>query len=399
MNELLRHSAFVRFWFARIAANAGTQMLFLAVGWHMYELTRSAWDLGMVGLFQFAPALASTLIAGHVADRWHRARLVATCMLVQTAAALVLVWLTLHDGASRESLLVLSLVLGGIRPFQMAAQQALVPMLVPASLLARAMAISSAGLQVSVIAGPAIGGLLFAAGVNAIYIACTLLFCVAAIMCYLVKYEHVVAAPEPVTARTLLAGVRFIGTNRLLLGAASLDLFAVLLGGATALLPIFARDILEVGPQGLGLLRSAPAVGSLFMGIYLARHPLISGVGRKLLISVAIYGLCMVAFGLSRSFLFSLAILALSGCADTISVVIRHTLTQLETPDHMRGRVAAANTLFIGSGNQLGEFESGVTAAAFGPVPSVVLGGIGTICVSIAWARLFKPLALRQTLN
>jgi hypothetical protein len=311
-------------------------------------------------------------------------------MLVQTAAALVLVWLTLHDGASRESLLVLSLVLGGIRPFQMAAQQALVPMLVPASLLARAMAISSAGLQVSVIAGPAIGGLLFAAGVNAIYIACTLLFCVAAIMCYLVKYEHVVAAPEPVTARTLLAGVRFIGTNRLLLGAASLDLFAVLLGGATALLPIFARDILEVGPQGLGLLRSAPAVG---------RHPLISGVGRKLLISVAIYGLCMVAFGLSRSFLFSLAILALSGCADTISVVIRHTLTQLETPDHMRGRVAAANTLFIGSGNQLGEFESGVTAAAFGPVPSVVLGGIGTICVSIAWARLFKPLALRQTLN
>ena len=398
MNELLRHSAFVRFWFARIAANAGTQMLFLAVGWHMYELTRSAWDLGMVGLFQFAPALASTLIAGHVTDRWHKARLVATCMLVQTAAALVLVWLTLHDGASRESLLVLSLVLGGIRPFQMAAQQALIPTLVPASLLARAMAISSAGLQVSVIAGPAIGGLLFAAGVNAIYIACTVLFCLAAVMCYLVKYEHVVVAPEPVTATTLLAGIRFIGSNRLLLGAASLDLFAVLLGGATALLPIFARDLLDVGPQGLGLLRAAPAVGSLFMGIYLTRHPLSSGVGPKLLVAVALYGVCMIAFGLSTSFILSLAVLALSGSADTVSVVIRHTLTQMETPDHMRGRVAAANTLFIGSGNQLGEFESGVTAAAFGPVASVVLGGLGTICVSIAWAKLFKPLAQRQTL-
>ena len=399
MKELLRHESFVRLWFARIAANAGTQMLFLAIGWHMYELTNSAWDLGMVGLFQFGPALASTLVAGLVVDRYHRARLVAICMAAQTVAAVFLVWSTLDHEVGRGTLLALSLILGAIRPFQMAAQQALIPMLVPAHLLARAMAISSAGLQVSVIGGPAIGGLLFVAGVNTVYIACAALFSIAAVMCAMVRYEHVVAAREPVTAKTLLAGIRYIGTNRLLLGATSLDLFAVLLGGSTALLPIFARDILDVGPQGLGLLRSAPAVGSLFMGVYLARHPLTSGVGRKLLMAVAVYGLCMIGFGLSRSFLFSLFILALSGAADSISVVIRHTLTQLETPDNMRGRVAAANTLFIGSGNQLGEFESGVTAAAFGPVASVVLGGLGTIAVSIAWARLFKPLARRETLE
>jgi len=398
MKELLRHGSFVRFWLARLAGNTGTQMLMLAIGWHMYELTGSAWDLGLVGLFQFAPAFATTLFAGHVADRHHRARIVAICQAVQACAAIFLASASSTNAASREMLLGMSAVLGAIRPFQMSAQQALVPTLVPAALLSRAMAFSSSGMQATVIGGPALGGLLFTAGLNTVYFSCAALFCVGALTCLAVRYEHVPPRREPVSAQTLLAGARYIGANRLLLGAVSLDLFAVLLGGATALLPIFAKEILHVGPQGLGLLRAAPAVGALLVGVSLARHPLGSGVGTKLLVSVAVYGACMVAFGLSTSFVFSLLVLAVSGGADMVSVVIRQTLMQLETPDHMRGRVAAVNTLFIGASNQLGEFESGVTAAIVGPVGSVVAGGVGTILVALAWARLFKPLARRESL-
>ena len=398
MKELLQHGSFVRLWLARVAANAGTQMVMLAIGWHMYELTGSAWDLGLVGLCQFAPAFATTLLAGHVVDRVHRARLVALCMALQASVAVFLVLSTFQGGTSRELLLGLSVVLGGLRPFQMSAQQALLPLLVPQALLARATALSSAGQQASVIGGPAIGGLLFASGVRTVYLTCALLFCLAVVLCLAVRYERKPNPREPVTLATLLAGVHFIRGHSLLLGAVSLDLFAVMLGGATALLPIFAKDILHVGPEGLGLLRSAPAVGALLTGLALARHPVASGVGKKLLAAVAVYGVCMLAFGLSHSFLLSLAVLAISGGADMVSVVIRQTLVQLETPDHMRGRVAAVNSLFIGASNQLGEFESGITAAAMGPIGSVVLGGLGTICISLAWARLFKPLAARETL-
>jgi MFS family permease len=398
MRELLGHGSFVRFWFARVAGNTASQMLMLAIGWHMYDLTASAWDLGLVGLFQFAPAVATTLIAGHVADRHHRARLVAICLAVQACAAIFLAVASTTHSASREMLLALSALLGALRPFQMSAQQALVPTLVPASLLSRAMAFSSSGMQASIIGGPAIGGFLFAAGVNAVYFTCAALFCAASAMCLLVRYEHAPNPREPVSIHTLLAGARFIGSSRLLLGAVSLDLFAVLLGGATALLPIFAKEILHVGPQGLGLLRSAPGMGALLVGITLARFPIMRGVGTKLLVSVAVYGAAMIAFGLSTSFYLSLAVLAVSGGADMLSVVIRQTLVQLETPNHMRGRVAAVNTLFIGASNQLGEFESGVTAAVLGPVGSVVMGGVGTILVSLAWGRLFKPLAARETL-
>jgi MFS family permease len=399
MKDLLRHGFFVRFWLARLAANSGTQMLMLAIGWHLYELTGSAWDLGLVGLFQFAPALATTLFAGHVADRQHRARLVAVCMALQCCVALFLAAASNSGAASRELLLAGSALLGAIRPFQMSAQQALVPALVPQSMLSRAMALSAAGVQASVIGGPAIGGLLFVAGVNTVYFTCAGLFCAAALVCLTVRYEHVPAPREPVSSKTLLAGARFIGSSPLLLGAVSLDLFAVLLGGATALLPIFAKEILHVGPQGLGLLRSAPAVGALLVSLALARFPVRTRVGRKLLVAVAAYGVCMIAFGLSHSFLLSLAVLALAGAADMVSVVIRQTLVQLETPDHVRGRVAAVNSLFIGASNQLGEFESGLTAAMLGPMGSVVLGGVGTIFVSVAWSRLFRPLATRETLN
>ncbi len=398
MNELLRHGSFARFWIARVAAVAGLQMLLLAIGWHMYELTGKAWDLGLVGLFQFAPALLTTLVAGHAADRMHRARLVALCQAAQACVAAVLAVSTARHAVGRDMLLGMSVLLGAIRPFQMSAQQALVPMLVPSALLARATAMSSAGQQVAVIGGPALGGLLFAGGVDAVYLTCAGLFCLGALMCAFVRYEYVQPRREPVSLDTLLAGLRFIWRSPLLLGAVSLDLFAVLLGGATALLPIFAKEILHVGATGLGLLRCAPAIGALGVGLLLARQSFAGGVGWKLLLSVAVYGVSIMVFGFSTSFLLSMAALAVAGGADMVSVVVRQTLVQLETPDHMRGRVAAVTTIFVGASNQLGEFESGFTAAALGPVGSVALGGLGAVFVSVAWARMFRQLAARDTL-
>ena len=398
MNELLRHRSFARFWIARVAAVAGLQMLLLAIGWHMYELTGKAWDLGLVGLFQFAPALLTTLAAGHAADRMHRARLVALCQAAQACVAAVLAVSTARHAVGRDMLLGMSVLLGAIRPFQMSAQQALVPMLVPSTLLARATAMSSAGQQVAVIGGPALGGLLFAGGVDAVYLTCAGLFCLGALMCAFVRYEYVQPRREPVSLDTLLAGLRFIWRSPLLLGAVSLDLFAVLLGGATALLPIFAKEILHVGATGLGLLRCAPAIGALGVGLLLARQSFAGGVGWKLLFSVAVYGISITVFGFSTSFLLSMAALAVAGGADMVSVVVRQTLVQLETPDHMRGRVAAVTTIFVGASNQLGEFESGFTAAALGPVGSVALGGLGAVFVSVAWARMFRQLATRDTL-
>lgn len=399
MSALLSQASFARFMTARVGSITAQQMILLAVSWHMYDLTSSAWDLGLVGLFQFIPGLATTFVAGHCADRMHRGRIVAICLAAQAITAALLAAATVMHVVTRDALLGLALVLGAIRPFQMSGQQALLPMLVPARLLARSMALSTVVQQICVVAGPALGGLLFAIGVNAVYLTCAALFCVSAVMCAFVRYDYVPPPREPVTAGTILAGLRFVWSHPLLLGGISLDLFAVLFGGATALLPVYAREILHVGPQGLGLLRSAPAVGALCVGLFLSRHAIRSGVGKKLLIAVAIYGICIVAFGLSRSFPLSLVLLAIAGGADTISVVVRQTLVQLETPDRMRGRVSAVNTLFIGASNQLGEFESGATAAVFGVVGSVVLGGCATILVSIAWGRLFKPLAQRDTLH
>ncbi len=393
----------MRMWFARLAGTTGNQMLMVAVGWQMYELTGSAWDLGLVGLFQFVPALLLTLVAGHVADRVHRGRIVALCLLAQGLVALVLVAGTQGLGAavpwvSRDWLLGLSVVLGAARSFQMPAQQALTPMLVPPAMLPRAMAFSSSGMQASVIGGPALGGLIFVAGATAVYATCALLFLIGCFLVIRVKYTHVAPLREPVTMAVMLAGAVFVWQRKALLGAVSLDLFAVLLGGATALLPLFAKDILFVGPWGLGLLRAAPAAGALVMSALLTRWPLARRVGYRMLGAVAVYGVCMVIFGLSTSFVLSLIVLAISGAADMVSVVVRQTLVQLETPNEMRGRVSAINSVFIGASNQLGEFESGATAAVLGPVGSVVLGGVGTLLVAAAWLRYFPELAKRDRL-
>jgi len=395
--ELFACQDYMRLWWARLAGVSASQMMLVAIGWQMYDLTGSAWDLGLVGLVQFAPALALVLVAGHVVDRYRRARIVALCVAVQGVVALLLAAAPFEGLSQRSLLLSLSLVLGAVRAFQMPAQQALVPLLVPAALLPRAMAFSSSGLQGAIIAGPALGGFVYVAGAPAVYGCCAALFAVATVLCLRIRH----ARPPPgqgLSLDTLLAGVRYVRQNKVLLGAISLDLFAVLLGGATALLPMFAKDILQVGPWGLGLLRGAPALGALAMSIVLTRWPVARGAGAKLFAAVTVFGLATLVFGLSTSFALSMAALAVTGAADMVSVVVRQTMIQLETPDAMRGRVSAVASVFIGASNQLGEFESGATAAWLGPVGSVVLGGAGTLLVAALWWRWFPALARRDAL-
>ena len=407
-SDLLQQHAFLRFWFTRLAGTAANQMLMVAVGWQMYDLTGNAWDLGLVGLYQFAPVLLFTLVAGYVADRFNRAKIVAVAMAFQWLVAAILAVASFkfsgagaaHSGwLSRELLLGLSVVLGLARAFQMPAQQALIALLVPAPLLPRAMAFSASGMQAAVIAGPALGGLLFVAGASVVYLTCALLFTVGIVLVLGLKYGRVRAPYERPTFKSLLAGVAFISQRKVLLGAVSLDLFAVLLGGATALLPMFAKDILHVGAWGLGLLRGAPAIGALVSSVVLTRWPLRNHVGTILMSAVAIFGVATVVFGVSENFVLSLVALAITGAADMVNVVIRQSLVQLETPNEMRGRVSAVNSVFIGASNQLGEFESGATAAWLGPVGSVVLGGVGTVIIALLWLRLFPTLARRDELT
>jgi MFS family permease len=396
--SLLRHRAFIRFWFARLAGTAANQMLMVAIGWQMYNLTASAWDLGLVGLMQFMPSLLLVLVAGHVLDRHHRARILAACMALQAGVAAALALAAWQGWASRELLLALSVLIGTAKAFQLPAQQSITPMLVPAEVLPRALAFSSAGMQGAIIAGPAIGGFVYVAGAPAVYSSCTALFLLSCAMVLGVRYEHVARAAGAATLDTLLAGVRFVRQREVVLGAISLDLFAVLLGGASALLPMFAKDVLHVGPWGLGLLRAAPAVGALAIALALSRWPIRQRAGLVLLSSVGVYGAATLGFALSTQLVLSMAMLAVSGAADMVSVVIRQSLVQLETPDEMRGRVSAVNSVFIGASNQLGEFESGVTAALLGPVGSVVLGGVGSMAIAALWVRWFPALARRDRL-
>ena len=383
---------------ARFLVILASQMLMVALAWQMYDLTDSAWDLGLVGLFQFVPALVLTLPAGHVADRVHRGRLFAACMAIQAAVSACMVWATLDAFVSRDLILWLSVVLGSTRAFQMPAQQALAPMLLPQHLLQRGVALGSSVLQAATIGGPALGGVLYAHGALTVYSVCVVMLLLSSLLTLAVRYVHH-ATQEAVSWASAMAGVTFVWRNKILLGASSLDLFAVLLGGATALLPIYARDILHTGPEGLGLLRAAPAAGALLMSLVMLRWPIRRHVGYTLLGAVAVFGSATVVFGFSNHFGLSLVALAVTGAADNISVVTRLTLMQLQTPDEIRGRVAAVNSIFIGASNQLGEFESGAVAALWGPVVSVVSGGVGTVMVAVAWVKLFPALAKRDRMQ
>ncbi|MBK9614955.1 MAG: MFS transporter [Uliginosibacterium sp.] len=399
-HPLFAHRAFMHFWCGRVTTTMANQMMMVAVAWQMYDLTHSAWDLGLVGLFQFAPALALTLVVGHVADRFDRSRILALCLAAQIVVALALIWGSFDGWINREMILLAALALGASKAFQMPTQQALGPLLVPAAILPQALAFNSAGAQFAIIAGPAAGGFIYVAGAHAVYAVCGALFLAALGFILRIRLDHApVMARQPVTLKTLLAGIDFIWHRKQVLGAISLDLFAVLLGGATALLPIFARDILHCGPWALGLLRAAPAIGAFGMSIWLTRRPIERNAGKVMFSAVAVYGVATLVFGLSTNFLLSLAMLALSGAADMISVVIRQSLVQLETPNEMRGRVSAVNSIFIGASNQLGEFESGLTAAWWGAVPSVIVGGLGTLAVVAVWMRLFPALSQRQKLQ
>lgn len=398
LSRLFAQRPFVLFWSARLVGILANQMLMVAVAWHMYDLTHSAWDLGLVGLFQFVPALIMTLPAGQVADRVHRGWIFAACMAAQGVVAGGLAFST-HDGSlSRDIILGLSIILGVARAFQMPAQQAFIPLLVPRDLLQRAIALSSSGMELAVISGPALGGGIYTQGPLTVYITCVVLMALAAVMTLLVRYQHQAKA-HSVGWKEMFAGLQFVWQKKIILGATSLDLFAVLLGGAVALLPIYAKDILNVGPIGLGLLRSAPAMGALVMSLILVRWPLERYVGRKLFLAVAVFGLATIVFGLSQWVIISFIALMITGAADNVSVVTRATLVQLETPDDMRGRVSAVNSIFIGASNQLGEFESGATAALWGAVGSVVFGGVGTIVVAGLWMKLFPSLAQRDRMQ
>ena len=395
----LAYRPYRRYWLARIANTVAMQIQVVAVGWQIYLLTDSPLALGLVGLAQFAPRLALTFVSGPVVDRYDRRRIIAVCRLIQALATLSIAALSHGGWATPTQLYVYVAVMGLAQAFDMPATQALVPSLVPPSVLSRAIALASSAGQAATIAGPALGGALYAGGPALAYGSSAALFLIACLLILRVQVARATRAKAAWSMAYLFAGVRYIREHPVVLGAISLDMFAVLLGGATALLPIYAKDILHTGPWGLGLLRSAPAIGALVVALWLAHTPLQRRVGRLLLGAVAVFGLATLVFGLSRSLPWSIGALIVLGGADMISVVIRLSLVQIETPDEMRGRVSAVNSLFVGASNQIGEFESGALAAAFGAVPAVLIGGVGTLIVVALWWRWFPALAQRDRLT
>ena len=398
--QLLRHHRpFLAFWLARVFTASGFQMLTVAIGWHLYQLTGNVLDLGLVGLVEFAPRVLFMLHTGHVADRYDRRKVAALCQSLQGLIALALAVGSATDNVTRELIFALAFLLGATRSFEMPATQALLPNVVPPGLFPRAVAASASATQSATIVAPAVGGFLYAFGSLWVYGPTVALYAIACVLTLSLQARGQVVQRGRASIESLLAGIRFIRSRPDILGAISLDLFAVLLGWATALLPVFAKDILLTGPLGLGLLRSAPAVGALAMSLWLARFPFERNVGRTMFTAVGVFGVATIAFGLSTSFWFSLAVLVVLGAADMISMVIRSSFVQLETPDEMRGRVSAVNGLFIGASNQLGEFESGVTAHWFGTVPAVVMGGVGTLVVTGLWIKMFPTLAKRDRLH
>jgi MFS family permease len=389
---LLKQSAFLFFLLSRSLSRFSSQIAGVAIGWQVYELTGRAFDLGMVGLIQFTPTALLLFIAGHAADRFQRKHVVALCQLAEAATAVFLAWSTFAGWLNEVQIFVAAFMLGIAGAFESPALSALLPEITPQGSLQRATAISSGAAQVATITGPALGGLAYAAAPHLPYTIMAA-FCVLAAMCMAaIPYVRETAAKDTATPDDVFAGVRFIRQNSAILGTISLDLFAVLFGGVIALLPIYARDILQAGPTGLGILRAAPAIGALMMTTWLARHSIGRRVGLRMFQAVIVFGAATILFAVSHWIWLSVLSLAILGAADTVSVVIRFSLVQLATPNDMRGRVGAVNFLFINASNQLGQFESGVTAALFGTVPAAALGGVATIAIALLWMKLFPAL-------
>jgi len=389
----LRYRDFRLFQIARFCTVLGVQMVSVAVGWQVYDLTRRPLDLGFVGLAQFLPAFVLALPAGHAADRFDRRSIVTACQGLYALAALALVGCSRLETVPVAAIYAVLLAFGAARGFHGPAGQALMPDLVPPEHFSNAVAWGSSVWQVATIVGPALGGLVYAAGGPvAAYLVAAGLFGASFLATWAIRTIPAREAAGTLSWKTVLAGIEYVYRRKVILGALVLDLFAVLLGGATALLPIYARDILHTGPTGLGLLRAAPGAGAALMAVWLAYRPLGARAGHKLFYCVALFGLSTLVFGLSATFLLSLASLFVLGAADLVSVVVRHTVVQLATPAEMRGRVSAVNVVFIGASNELGEFESGVTAALFGVVPAVVIGGAGTLVAVLVCAALFPEL-------
>jgi MFS family permease len=393
-SNALAHRDFRRFLVAAFLAILATQIQSVAVGWQIYSIARTPLALGYAGLFQFLPMMACTIPAGHLADRFNRRTILVVSNLCSGIASGGFLILALSGTTAVWPFYVVLAMFGAARAFAGPASQSFVPLLVPQDQFPQAVAWASSTSQVAVIAGPAIGGAIYILGPAVDYFVCMILFVTIAIVMMGIRsrsarYE---AQPDTTVFDRITAGIAYVWRKPLILGALSLDLFAVLLGGATALLPVYARDILHVGPLGLGVLRSAPALGAAMLGIALGQRALSRRAGRAMFACVAIFGIATIVFGVSENFLLSIAALFVLGASDMVSVYVRTTLTQLATPDAMRGRVSAVNRLFVGASNELGEFESGVTATWFGTVPAVVIGGIGTLVIVALWYRLFPSL-------
>jgi len=398
-HSLLQQRSFVLYWCARTFTNAAYMMQAVAVGWQIYDLTGSALDLGLVGLVQFLPYVPLAIVVGHIADRYDRRAVIRVTQVVKALAAAALALGTIGGWLTRDAFLAILLVSATARAFEVPTMHTLVPGLVPQALLPRAIAASSTATQTAIIGGPAIGGLIYAFGPATVYVTCIAVFLAAAVLISLVRMQSPPSEKKPVTLETLFAGFSYVRRRPILLGAMSIDLFAMLLGSVTALLPIFARDILETGPWGLGLLRSAPAIGALAVSIALAHCSLDRRLGTILIASIVALGLSIIGFALSTSLVLSIMALAVYGASDAVSVVIRHSLVQTRTPNDMLGRVMAINSMFTGTSGTLGEFRAGAVAAAFGAFTAVLAGGVGAILIGLLWIKLFPELARIDTLQ
>ena len=390
--RLFAHRPFLLYFWARGFSAFSYQIATVAVGWQLYAMTHSAFALGMVGLVQFIPSALLVFVAGHAADRYDRQRVVQVCQMVEGLAAAFLVWGNIADWLDAPEIFAAIMLVGTAKAFENPAVAALLPGVVPEGMLQKGTAISSAAFQAAVITGPAVGGLAYALTPGVPYALMAIFWLLASLLNGAITLDRPVTAKEPPTLAAIFAGVRYVRHHPAILGTISLDLFAVLLGGATALLPIYARDILRTGPWGLGVLRAAPAVGALLMTAVLARQAIKRRIGMRMFQAVIVFGLTTVVFALSHAIWLSLIALVIMGAADMVSVVIRISLVQLGTPDEMRGRVSAVNYLFVNASNQLGEFESGITAALFGAVPAAALGGLGTVAVALLWMKWFPSL-------